>query len=96
MLNLVHHMMVQFAAFDAGKKNQFLSINPSPFFFDKYQILGDDLVIFDKEVAHSYLRLCMELGVSINLTKSIVSVDRDVVEFAKRTSSLGIDVSPLS
>jgi len=36
-------------------------------------------------------------GVPINATKSVVSIrGRDVIEFAKRTSIRGVDVSPLS
>jgi hypothetical protein len=59
--------------------------------------LGDDIQIFDKAVADKYLEICDALGVSINLSKSIVSQQlRPVVEFAKRTALGEVDVSALS
>nr|UYL94483.1 MAG: RNA-dependent RNA polymerase [Leptosphaeria biglobosa mitovirus 6] len=88
MLNLVHHMMIQFIAAHLGKA-------PKGVWYSEYVILGDDLVLFDKEVAWRYLSLCKELGVSINLSKSIVSMSKPVLEFAKRTSVNGVDVSAL-
>jgi len=36
------------------------------------------------------------LGVKINLSKSVIAVNRPVLEFAKRTSLKGEDVSALS
>ena len=59
-------------------------------------ILGDDLVLFDRDVATRYQLLCKQLGVGINLSKSIIAQDRPVLEFAKRTSYYGSDVSALS
>jgi len=56
--------------------------------------LGDDIVLFDKEVADRYLLLCKHLGVEINLSKSVIAT-RPVVEFAKRTGFKGVDVSAL-
>nr|UTQ48828.1 RNA-dependent RNA polymerase [Monilinia fructicola mitovirus 11] len=88
MLNLVHHMMVQFIAVHLNKI-------PKGSWYDQYLILGDDLVLFDKEVADRYLLLCKQLGVSINLSKSIVAESKPVLEFAKRTSVNGVDVSAL-
>jgi len=58
-------------------------------------VLGDDLVLFDKEVADRYLSLCKQLGVAINLSKSIISESKPVIEFVKRTSLNGVDVSAL-
>ena len=60
-----------------------------------YEILGDDLTIFDRDLAEAYLGLCKILGVEINLTKSISSPNKPVFEFAKRTYNNGIDVSPV-
>jgi len=45
-------------------------------------VLGDDIVIADKDVAAEYVKLMAFLGVDINLTKSLVSSKR-VCEFAK-------------
>jgi len=57
--------------------------------------LGDDIVLFDDLVAAAYLRLMEELGVSINLTKSVVATTPSF-EFAKVTGYKGKDVSALS
>lgn len=46
-------------------------------------------------MADRYLSLCKQLGVGINLSKSIVAERRPVLEFAKRTSINGVDVSAL-
>jgi hypothetical protein len=53
-------------------------------------------VLFDKDVADRYQELCKQLGVSINLSKSIIAESKPVLEFAKRTSVNGVDVSALS
>lgn len=64
--------------------------------YSDYVVLGDDIVIFNKDVASEYLNLCKILGVEINLKKSIIAPNRKVVEFAKRTSVNGVDCSALS
>jgi hypothetical protein len=89
MLNLMHHMMIQFIAYSMGKTRRGQ-------WYVEYLVLGDDLVLFEKDVADRYLTLCKELGVEINLSKSIVSENRPVLEFAKRTSINGVDVSAVS
>lgn len=88
MMNLMHHMMIQFIAVHLKK------VKPGEWYKD-YIVLGDDLCLFDKDVANRYLTLCKELGVSINLSKSIISENRPVIEFAKRTSLNSVDVSAL-
>jgi hypothetical protein len=88
MLNMIHHLMVQYC----------YSLNygfNKPWYRD-YVVLGDDLVLFDPKVAEKYLTLCKGLGVEINLTKSVIAKGVPVVEFAKRTSYKGFDVSALS
>jgi hypothetical protein len=48
-------------------------------------VLGDDIVIFDPRVAHKYYELMTTvLKVGINLSKSISSRNRLVLEFAKK------------
>lgn len=42
-------------------------------------------MVFDSELAKKYLEICEGLGVEINLSKSIVSKNKPVFEFAKRT-----------
>jgi len=83
MLALTHHLLVQMAA------------QPFKGWFDKYELLGDDIIIFDKRVAERYLEIMEHLGVSINLSKSVIS-DCKVGEFAKVTILNGVDVSALS
>jgi hypothetical protein len=75
-LAITHHWLVQYAAYLATGK---LCWN------EDYEILGDDLVIFDKAIADEYLKLMTLIGCEINLSKSINSHNRPVFEFAKRT-----------
>jgi hypothetical protein len=71
--------------------------------FVNYSVLGDDICIWDVKVAKQYLHICKQLGVEINLAKSIVSHQRRIshgllsqtaVEFAKRTLLGKMDISP--
>lgn len=89
MLAVTHHLIVQYCNW---------TIRPTTTtWFTKYAILGDDIQIFDPEVAAKYLEVCNLLGVSINLSKSVVSEQlTPVVEYAKRTSMGSVDVSALS
>jgi hypothetical protein len=89
MLNLTHHMMIQFISQSLGKS----SFNE---WYDQYVILGDDLVLFDEDIANRYQSFCKQIGISINLSKSIIAKSKPVLEFAKRTSLNGEDVSALS
>jgi len=85
LLALTHHFVVQLAAFRAGWV----------VWFPRYVVLGDDLVIFDQQVALQYLRIMEDLGVEINLSKSLISRNGSF-EFAKRFIVRSQDVSPLS
>lgn len=62
--------------------------------FSLYQVLGDDIVIFDRDVAAQYLIEMATLGVKINLVKSVVSMTS--FEFAKRFVHQGQNCSALS
>jgi len=64
--------------------------------FKQYRLLGDDLVIFNAEVAHRYQWLLSSLGVEINLNKSIIgdSVNSQI-EFAKRLALRGKEMSSI-
>jgi hypothetical protein len=73
MLAICHHVVVQLAAQRAGWTT----------WFPYYAVLGDDLVIADKHVADNYLAIMRQLGVPINLSKSLVS-ETGLIEFAKR------------
>jgi hypothetical protein len=87
MLAITHHLIVQAAAF---------RVYGTRIWFDKYEVLGDDIVIFDKFVYLAYFDIMKELDVGINLSKSLLSDDLQTVEFAKRTGVDGTDVSGLS
>jgi len=70
MLAISHHIIVRYSALRCGLQD-----------FDLYAILGDDIVIMHDEVAKVYLSIMQNLGVAINLNKSIVSPK--FAEFAK-------------
>jgi hypothetical protein len=86
-LALVHHFIVQAAAWRAGYPKWKLYTN--------YSILGDDLVIGDAPVMTSYLAILDSLGVECGLHKSLLSPKGHALEFAKRTLFKGTDVSPV-
>lgn len=76
-LAVTHHWIMQIAAYNVGVVEEGWYVG--------YEILGDDIVIFDALVADEYLRLMTYIGCEINLSKSINSHSRPVFEFAKRT-----------
>jgi hypothetical protein len=84
MLAMVHHMIVQFAAWRAGHRG----------WFSLYAVLGDDIVIGDHLVADHYVRLMKEFGVGIGFHKSIIS-DNLSLEFAKKYFYKGEEATPL-
>lgn len=82
MLALTHHFIVRLAANRIGISR-----------FDHYALLGDDIVIANEAVAKSYHHIMVEiLGVSINLSKSLVS--QNSFEFAKRLITTEGEVTP--
>lgn len=84
MLALTHHIIIQTAAQRTGRYTSW---------FEDYAVLGDDVVIGCEHVSHAYLKLMSDLGVSINMTKSVISRTGSL-EFAKRTIIEGVDLSP--
>jgi len=87
MLAITHHIILQFCNSLLGNTQ----------WSDAYEVLGDDVVIFDRNLASKYLEVMNHLGVPINTSKSVVSIQKaPVVEFAKRTSYNMTDVSPIS
>lgn len=82
-LALTHHWILQYAYSNVHLRN-FGTLDGMSW-FENYEILGDDLVIFDRKVSEEYLLIMKWLGCEINLSKSIVSHYRPVFEFAKRT-----------
>lgn len=75
-LAITHHWIVQLAAFRVTNSRKWFTL---------YEVLGDDIVIFDEAVASEYRNIMAVLGCEINLNKSISSTSRPVFEFAKRT-----------
>lgn len=75
-LALTHHWIAQLAAY---------RITGVTTWNTDYEVLGDDIVFFNREIAEEYLRIMAAIGCEINLFKSIVSLSRPVFEFAKRT-----------
>jgi hypothetical protein len=84
MLALVHHAIVQLAARKAGTSG----------WFEDYAVLGDDIVIGDRDVAREYVRIMDAIGVKIGFNKSITSKNLSL-EFAKRFFHKGVEVTPL-
>jgi len=84
--SLSHHFLVQWAAYKARNELSW---------FEDYALLGDDIVIANEKVAHSYMGLLGAIGVEYGLAKSLISRSGGF-EFAKRTFSRGKDVSGFS
>jgi hypothetical protein len=78
---LTHHVLVRIASRRAGKT----------VFFDRYCILGDDIVIADSGVAGAYKELLAQLDMPISEQKTYVS--DDTYEFAKRWICRGSEVT---
>lgn len=88
MLNLTHHLILQYIN---------ISIYGKEKWYENYEVLGDDIVIFDKQVADRYLSIMEgDLDVKCNISKSLVAPERPVIEFAKRVSIGKDEVSALS
>jgi len=89
MLAITHHYIVQCAAFHSGVSN-------GSVWFTDYELLGDDIILFNSKVASVYLAIMRGLGVEINEKKSVIDHRGRVTEFAKRTALDGKDVSAVS
>jgi len=89
MLALTHHLLVQ-VSYQRVK-----GITSSTVWYDNYELVGDDIIIFDEDIAKSYLQVMEEIGVPINLSKSVIS-KRLVTEFVKVTTVNGENTSALS
>lgn len=60
MFALCHHLIVLVAAVRSG----------FPASYSNYMLLGDDIVIGDKDVANNYILIMTELGVQVSHDKS--------------------------
>lgn len=87
MLALTHHMIVQ------ACYREVYPLTPVTW-YSEYELLGDDIVLFDEKVAHAYLQFMDMIGVGINLSKSVIS-NNGSFEFAKVSSYKGKTVSAI-
>jgi len=107
MLAVTHHYIAQLAAIRAANKSgtltAFWSHGPSDLadstlgeaWYRGYEVLGDDIVFFEKDTAAEYLVIMDQLGVPINLSKSVVATNA-TFEFAKVTGHKGRNVAAVS
>jgi hypothetical protein len=86
MLAVTHHLIVQLAYIRSNLSK--IKVD----WYSNYELLGDDIVIFDEEVANEYCRLMGDYGLEINLSKSVISLNGGF-EFAKNTYYKGNNVS---
>jgi hypothetical protein len=98
MLGITHHLIVQYCAYQLYQKDnqKFMNIYNEKGWCISYEILGDDIAIFQEDLAKEYLRVMELIGVPINVKKSVISVSGKTVELAKRTIHNGKDVSAIS
>jgi len=82
MLALTHHIIVRVSALRCGISN-----------FSDYAILGDDIVIRNNAVAKEYVLVLKYLGLSINMSKSVIS--SDFAEFAKVLKGPYVNYTPV-
>jgi len=97
MLAVTHHLVAQLSAFRARVRGI-----PDPYgfwsasgWYQGYEVLGDDIVFFEEGVALEYLGIMSQLGVPINLSKSVVATN-PTFEFAKVTGHRGNHVAAIS
>lgn len=89
---LWHHDIVQFSYARVRARKGL------PFkFFREYRILGDDVVIFNEEVAGEYRFLIENVfGITINISKSVIGDSKNSqIEYTKRLSLRGKEMSSL-
>jgi hypothetical protein len=83
---LTHHSVVKYCGSLEGHND-----------FQDYAILGDDIVIWNTGVADRYYKFMEINGVSINLSKSVISTCAPyTIEFAKRLFYNGSEISGLT
>jgi hypothetical protein len=101
MLALTHHLIVQVAAARCGRRplpfgtDVSKERDPLASWYSNYELLGDDIILFDADVAREYLSIMEDLGVPINVSKSVVARNA-TIEFAKVTMTKGQNVSAIS
>jgi len=83
-LALVHHALVQFAAWRVGE-----------FPYNGYLVLGDDVIIAGGKVGWAYYHICCSFSILIKLAKSFTSF-LGMFNFANQTYVGRTNISPLS
>jgi hypothetical protein len=63
--------------------------------FNDYLVLGDDIVIANRNVAEQYVKICAEFDIPIGMSKSLVS-SKGAFEFASNFFVNGVNLSPVS
>jgi hypothetical protein len=98
MLGITHHLIVQYCAYQLFLKDPSIEsiLYNEKGWCEAYEILGDDIAIFHKDLAEEYLRVMTLIGVPINVKKSVISISGKTIELAKRTIHEGKDVSAIS
>lgn len=86
-LAIVHHVIVQMAAYEAG----FTQTT----WFDEYVVLGDDICIANERVADCYLDICKRFDITVGIAKSLISRE-GLLEFASQRILNSHNVSPAS
>jgi hypothetical protein len=81
VFSLTHHLLIQFSASEVNK-----------YPFVDYQVLGDDVVIADRDVGNAYLENLTRFNIPVSKEKTMIS--EEVYEFAKRWFINGTEVSP--
>jgi len=94
MLAVTHHLIVQYCYRQCYGVPMGLPWTKDTW-YTNYEVLGDDIILFDSKVAKAYLQMMEALGVPINTSKSVCATV-PVTEFAKVTSLRGKNVSALS
>jgi len=94
MLAVTHHFIVQLAFRQAYGMSLQIPYTQDTW-YSGYELLGDDIILFDQKVAKEYLVIMDRLGVPINTSKSVCA-NNAVAEFAKVTTLNGKDVSAIS
>jgi len=83
-LAIVHHFLVFYAAWRINRQS-----------FRDYLVLGDDIIIGDKDVAQSYTSVCRDHGITIGFAKSFVS-NKEFFQFASQNILGHTNLSPIS
>jgi hypothetical protein len=86
---MVHHLLVQMSAWSLSTDYT------EPRWFMKYLVLGDDVIIADKQVAETYQSILASFGITVGIAKSYIS-SKGMFNFANQSYVGEDNISPLS